>query len=825
MPILRWMGRSGLRLTLFVALCFFVYHVVSEIRLLGGGDPSFLQRLDLTALDLEFQHRGPRPPEDWKVVVVAADERSIRKLGRLPWSRAVHADLTEKLAEQGVASIAFDMTFEDDTESEAVRASRAAEEARRTAPVVDAIGALGGQLPTVELAARLARASGDARLAKVAPGLVRATEELGRAREGLQQYLATTTGTAAISVEDQRFAEGLRSAGNAVIGVFAHSRLEAEAAGPDALVRSMHLLRTATISELVTDGEQGVSMIRPDSREAFETGVYRRFYGAQAPAAAIAEAARGFGTINAFPDADGVYRRVPLVSAIKGQGALLPTLALSAVAVALGEPIEVVAAEGDASPHAVRVGPLYAELELAGTVTLDWYGGLEADQMPIVSIADVLDGTAPAELIGGRIAFVAATAVGTYDQRVTAFGTSVPGVVVHATLAQNIIDGQHRIRPRFVIAIELLVFLLIGLISGLALPRLGPLAQMGVAVLLAAGWILVDRYLFFEIGWVMTVLLPVIQVFTTLIVIASWRYLVEEREKRKTKAAFRQYLSPSVMEQVLQNPEEYLKLGGRRSEATVLFSDIRGFTTFSEGLSPEALGELLNRYMTPMTDLVFAHGGTLDKYIGDAVMAFWGAPIAQQDHAVRACKTALRMMEKVQVLNVELEQAKLPRIAIGIGLSSGPMTIGNMGSADHFSYTALGDRVNLGSRLEGQTKEYGVDIIISDATHELVKDVMFCRELGHLRVKGKSEPVRIFELVSDRPLSIEKRGFVDAFHEGLAQFRARDFGGAIASFERARERAGERGDKTTEDYLVQCEIYRKDPPPADWDGVRTATAK
>lgn len=819
MPILRWLAKSGLRLTLLVALLFFGFHVLGELRLLAGGDPSFLQRLDLTALDLTFRHRGPRPPEAWGVVVAAADERSIRKLGRMPWSRSVHAELTDKLAAAGAASIAFDITFEADTESPEVRLARRAAEAERLEPVSSAVQRLGAGLPVLESTRRLVGPGKTARALDEALGGVRASHE------GLTSFLAAETSTDGVTAEDLRFAEALSNAGNVVIGVFAHSRVEAEAAGPGALDASLRLLSTATISELVTDAEGGVSMIRDDSAQAFETGIYRRFYGVQAPEAVIAQAARGFGTINAFPDVDGVYRRVPLISAIKGRGVLVPSLALAAVSAAAGEPIEVVAAEGDPSPHAVRIGPLTTELELAGAVMLDWYGGFEPEEMPIVSIADVLDGTAPAELINGKIVFVAATAVGTYDQRVTAMGASVPGVIVHATLAQNLIDGRHRIRPRFVVGLELLVFLAVGALAGLLLPRLGALAQIGVAALLALSWLLVVRYVFFEVGWVVTVMLPMMQVLTSLIVIASWRYLVEEREKRKTRAAFRQYLSPSVMDQVLQHPEEYLKLGGRRSEATVLFSDIRGFTSFSEALSPEALGELLNRYMTPMTDLVFAHGGTLDKYIGDAVMAFWGAPIPQADHAVRACKTALRMIEKVHVLNVELDQAQLPRIAIGIGLSSGPMTIGNMGSADHFSYTALGDRVNLGSRLEGQTKEYGVDIIISAATFELVKDVMYCRELGHLRVKGKNEPVLIYELISDRPLSIDRRAFVDLFHQALAAFRARDFAGALGLFELARERAGERGDKTTEDYVVECKHLLAHPPPADWDGVRTATGK
>jgi len=801
MAPLRWLGRSALRITLLIALLFFAFHVYGELRTLSGGEPGFLQRLELTALDLKFRHRGARPPAAWGVAVIGADEKAVRRIGRLPWSRAVHAEITEKLTAAGAAAVAFDMTFEEPGLPGPVAPE----------PVVIANAALASADPVLARAA--AQRGSDAQM-KQAAG------QVATAHQALDAYLART---ATAVGEDARFADALATSANVVIGVLAHSRLEADAIGRASLDRSLALVAGSTISELVSEGD--AAYIRPDSRQAFETGIYRRFFGISAPVEPLALTARAFGTINAFPDADGVYRRVPLVAAIKDKGVLVPTLALSAVSVAAGEPIEVVAIEGDASPQAVRVGPIYTEVELGGNATLDWYGGFSADEMPIFSAADVLDGTLPEGAVDGRIAFVAATAVGTYDQRVTPFGTSVPGVVVHATLAQNLIDGRHRIRPRWVIVLELAAFFAIALICGLILPRLGALTQIAVAGLIALGWVLVDRYVLFEAGWVVNTVLPVLQVGVTLMAVASWRFLVEEAEKRKTKQAFRQYLSPAVMDQVLQNPEEYLKLGGKRCDATVLFSDIRGFTTFSEALSPEDLGSLLNRYMTPMTDLVFEHGGTLDKYIGDAVMAFWGAPIPQDDHAVRASRTALRMIEKVDALNIELEKAGLPRIAIGIGLSSGPMTIGNMGSADHFSYTALGDRVNLGARLEGQTKDYGVDIILSEASYALVKEVMHCRELGSLRVKGKLEPVRIYQLVSDQPLSEQKRAFVDTFHLGLKQFRARQFTEAIASFEKAVELAGDRGDKTSEDYVDLCHDLIENPPPAVWDGVRVATAK
>lgn len=323
---------------------------------------------------------------------------------------------------------------------------------------------------------------------------------------------------------------------------------------------------------------------------------------------------------------------------------------------------------------------------------------------------------------------------------------------------------------------------------------------------------------------VVTTMVPMAQVFMTLLGITLWRFLAEEREKRRTKQAFQRYLAPAVMEQVLTNPEEFLRLGGRKYDATVLFSDIRGFTTMSERLSPEALGRLLNLYMTPMTNLVFEHGGTLDKYIGDAVMAFWGAPLVQSDHPVRACRTALQMIETVGELNQKFVAEGLPEIAIGIGLATGPMTIGNMGSDDFFAYTALGDRVNLGARLEGQTKDYGVEIIISEDCFLQAKDVMSCRELGSIQVKGKLEPVKIYELLGEGELSKELNDFVQVFHLGLGAFRERRWGDAMRCFEKANE-LREGGDKTSLDYIQQCKAFEVNPPPANWSGIKVALSK
>lgn len=830
MRFLRWIAGSGLRVTMTIALALAVYHAVSALRVLGGGHLDFVQRLELTALDLKIQARGARPPATWRVAVAAFDEKALQAFGPPPWSRALHARLVDRLTELGAASIAFDVTFEQPArgsggtnEIEAL----AAEAGLWLAPARLAAGQ-----GRVEEVARALRSLEKMRSMKsaVAPlvdPLRRALADSRAARASIERFQKELRDAASREDPDERFARSLARSGRVVLGVIALGEPEAGSLrlehGGEA--RAVKLLATSTITEVLRVGPDGLRYVIPDSRALIECSLCRIFFGVEAPAERLARATPHFGLINVIPDEDGRYRTVSLVNAIHGAGVLLPALALKAVEVATGSNIEVIGAADDPALQAIRVADRTVETELGTATTLDWYGRFNASELPIFSVADVLSGTVAPALVKDRVIFVAATAVGTHDQRVTPLERAVPGVYVHATLAQNLLDGRHLIRPRWIELLEVLLILAIGVISGLLMTRVGVIGQVLSAAGLAAAWILLDQLVFFERGLLVDTVLPLAQIFLTLLGVALWAFLVERRERWRTRQAFARYLAPRVMEQVLGHPEEYLRLGGRRYEATVLFSDIRGFTTISEALSPEDLGLLLNRYMTPMTNIVFELEGTLDKYIGDAVMAFWGAPIEQPDHALRACRAALQMIRTVETLNVELEAAKLPRIAIGIGLSSGPMTIGNMGSEDHLAYTALGDRVNLGSRLEGQTKDYGVDIILSEATWLLVREQMGCRELGALRVKGKNQPVRIFQLLGERAEVASRLPFVESFHAGLAAFRRRGWDEAVEHFTRARALSGVHGDKCSDRYIAWCMEYKESPPPPDWDGVHVATSK
>jgi adenylate cyclase len=278
-----------------------------------------------------------------------------------------------------------------------------------------------------------------------------------------------------------------------------------------------------------------------------------------------------------------------------------------------------------------------------------------------------------------------------------------------------------------------------------------------------------------------------------------------------------------VVEEMLKNPDK-LKLGGEKKDLTVLFSDIRGFTSISERMTPEGLVKFLNEYLTKMTDLVFKYDGLLDKYMGDAIMAIWGAPLDQPDHVRRACLTALDMVEELHRLQKKWSAEGMPFLNIGIGVNAGPMVVGNMGSDRRFDYTVMGDSVNLGSRLEGLNKTYGTNILASEMTFEKVKEEFLGRELDLVRVKGKDRPVKIYELLSlVKTASADQQALAGDFHDALVEYRKRNWDRAREGFQAVLAKFPHDGPAKL--YLERCETLSKNPPPADWDGVYTMTTK
>jgi adenylate cyclase len=368
---------------------------------------------------------------------------------------------------------------------------------------------------------------------------------------------------------------------------------------------------------------------------------------------------------------------------------------------------------------------------------------------PHISLVDIARGNFDKEAVKGKIVIVAVTAIGTFDQRVTPFTPIAPGVEVHAAAIQSMVTGDALLRNRDFMLIEMLVAIILALLLGVLYRAVGLLWGVIVTLGFCGIWAGAVYVLFLSHNWFHQIPIQG-QIILTWAGITLYGYLTEGREKAQLKKEFSTVLAPTVVDQLLKNPA-LAGLGGDERELTVMFSDIRGFTSMSEKMTPEGLTQFLNEYLTPMTDILIQRQGTLDKYMGDAIMAFWGAPIAQADHAARACLAALDMMDKLHQLQAKWHKEGKPEIDIGIGLNTGLMRVGFMGSERMRNYTLLGDNVNLGSRLEGINKSYKTNIIVSEFTYEAAKDAVYGRVIDAVRVKGKLAGRRRRRRTSSRP--------------------------------------------------------------------------
>jgi adenylate cyclase len=519
----------------------------------------------------------------------------------------------------------------------------------------------------------------------------------------------------------------------------------------------------------------------------------------------IAAGAIGAGAINDFRDDDGVRRRMPL--AIEYGGHEYMSLGLAVALYDLGQPRGTSYVVGAPTMEA---GGRTLPVTYAASLSLDVLG---KGELPRVSAGDVLAGTAPQSALAGKLAFVGLT-FATYDKVSTALDPAADGIELHATVAENVLSGR-LMRLAGPLATFVAALLLCAIVIGAQLRRIRRRAWVPPLVALAAivGYVVIAQ-LAFGRGTILTVGAPIAAAATVLVAASIGGLATEGREKAHLRAMFSRYVSRTVVDRILADPAR-AKLGGERKELTVLFSDIRGFSAFAEGMGPEALASFLGEYLTPMTDLVLESGGTLDKYIGDAVMALWAAPVDLPDHAARACEVALRMQEELVGLNRRWKIAGKPEIAIGIGINTGAMAVGNMGTAARFDYTVLGDQVNLGSRLEALTKEYGVDILVGEGTRAAAGDGFVFREIDMVRVKGRAGAAPVYELVGRAGTARVDARFGDA----LAAYRKRDFAAARTAF------AALADDPAAETMAARCAILAAAPPPDDWDGVYDQRSK
>ncbi len=557
-------------------------------------------------------------------------------------------------------------------------------------------------------------------------------------------------------------------------------------------------------------------------RDAFKPlvpGELAAGYGANL--ATFQRAAQGAGFFNMRADADGTARRMHLVAPY-GDGYFL-ALSASALRVAFGgDPLRAGVesanrfGRGYGTPW-VEVGGLRVPLSADGSVYVPYRAG---SPFPYVSAAQVLAGKAPVSQLENRIVLVGSTAPGLTDLRVTPFSSTFPGVEIHAHLIAGMLDGATRSTPPWSGDARVAAVLVLGALLTVVLLRYGPLLGLAAtAALLAA--LLAAYAAAWKHLWVVPMAAPMLAVFGLYALNTAYGFFAESRSKRQMTKLFGQYVPPELAAEMSQDPAHYT-MEGQSREMSVLFSDIRGFTDFSEKLPPAELAEVLNAYLSTMTRIVQQERGTIDKYIGDAIMAFWNAPVDLADHAARAVRTALAMQAALPQLNREFAARNWPEVKIGVGVNTGRMSVGNMGSEFRMSYTVMGDAVNLGSRLEGITKQYGVGILVTRPTVEADPEHAFMK-IDDVRVKGKEKPVAIYE-----PLG-EKAGLTEAVRQAAADFEAayalyqkQDWAGAEAALAVLNARAPR---KLYDIYLERIAHFRGAPPPADWDGVFVYTTK
>ncbi len=724
-------------------------------------DFKFLRLVELKTLDLRIASRGDLKPGG-ETVIAVIDEKSLSELGRWPWPRTTIAQLVRKLKKNGAKAVGFDIVFSE--------------------PDINT------NLKTIDALSAEIKRSGVSH-----SGVI---DLLRRKRAGADT--------------DVILASSIKDTGNVTLGYFFHFARK----GSDQELAHLTEQRIAQNARRIENSRY--SMVNSTSGKPSDVFLPHAF-APEANISVLSAAGRNSGYFNALPDSDGSNRWSPLVIAF--QNNYYSSLAVSLVQSYLDFPNLSLNLEPFGAKSVV-IDDIVVPTDESGQLLINYMGPPQT--FPHYSIADILADRLPKDTFSGKIVLVGATAIGIYDLRVTPFSSTFPGVEIHANVIDNILHRNFLIHSSVTRFIDVCAIILFGLILGLLIPRLRPLTGMVAAFLMIVAFVVINFFVFFSFNTWLNLIYPLITMATIYLGITIYHYFKEEREKKKIRGAFQYYLTSSVINEMLKDPDK-LKLGGDKKDLTVLFSDIRGFTTISEKLTPEALVALLNEYLTTMTNQVFHHDGLLDKYMGDAIMAVFGAPLDQPDHALRASRTALAMMEELHKLQEKWKAEGRPVFDIGVGLNSGDMVVGNMGSEMRFDYTVMGDMVNLGSRLEGINKEYGTNIIISEFTYEKVKDAMCCRELDGVRVKGKLKPVKIYELLGEKKNEAAFKDLLEGFARGLALYREAKWDEAIAAFEGVL--ALRPGDYPSKMYVERCKNLKENPPPEPWDGVFVMTKK
>ncbi len=690
-----WLGKTKNIQTLGLALSSVI---TLSVGLLSWIEPDALvtpfRRIESATIDFRFRaFRGPRLATR-DIVVVAVDEKSIKEIGRWPWSRATQARVVDGIAGDGAKVIGLDIIYSEPEIAEIQR--------------------------TLKETLEGARAAG-------APASV----------QGLLDRK--------LKDADAKFVRSLAKAGNVVLALpLIVPESEAPCREPMRVPPPGYVRRN-----------QFMMVKQASSGEALEPVCAK---DAAVPLRSFADAAAGLGSVYTLPDRDGVTRYEYLAVQYGDDHDYYPSFGLEVARLYLGLPrdrVSLTLGEG------VRLGDRLIPTDQKARMLINHVGPQQSFQY--ISATDVIHGRVSRGTFTGKAVFVGTAALGTYDQKTTPFSANFPGVEKNVTVAENIIERQFLEKSVYAEPLDLALILLFGFGLGAALPRLRALSGAAAASAAFFGYAAVAQYLFTHEGLLVAVVYPLFTIALVFVSVTVLRFMTEEKQAKEVRAMFSSYVSPRIVEELIKDPAK-ARLGGQRKELTMLFSDVKGFTTFCEQHPPEQVVPLLNEYLTAMTEVVFHWNGTLDKFIGDAVVAFWGAPIEQPNHVELALKCALHMRRRLGELQEGWKASGSPVLDSGIGINTGEVLVGNIGAeGKKMDYTMIGDHVNLAARAEGLTRRFSVAVVITENTAARLKSLLDTarvrdelgsigrvelRRLATVKVKGKVEPVGMYGLAS-----------------------------------------------------------------------------
>ncbi len=786
--------------------------VLASLTLVGQRHPQFAQwgltrflnKLETSWYDFKFKTRQPQRAEG--VMVARIDDLSLQRFGRWPWTRAVYKEILDLLFEKGASVVAFDAVFsEPEYRTDYVRSY----------------------------------------LNVPPPGQSKSLVELLPLKPEQVDLLSTNFPL----VGDQIFANAITENPRTVLGYIWE--------GKDACSKDSFEVDLANLSRhgIFAEGQAALN------GESVKTLQVPTFLCPVANRPVIQKDAQFQGFFNSFPGEDGIFRKAQLLlsfyppavpaesrewmdSRLFQELVFFPSLSLAALAAHWESPGMRVEMGADDHGRGVRkiflerkgLSPLEIQTQGDASFLLNFYGSQR--HKPFAPIAEFSLGNIegdlsqaefqthykldPLEPLKNQIVVIGPTALGVYDLRPNSVQEDALGVYLHATAIGRLLELAKDPSSPFEIKKlslrhSLFLIWILGFLFSFLLMRARALWGALLTVVGMLGLLLIDFVVFSRLAVATDAVAVVNTVVALFLAIFAYKYLTEERDRAFVKQAFEKYVSPEIVGAILEDPKK-LNLGGQRKELSVLFSDIRGFTAFSEKMNASELAKFLNGYLSPMTDVILGTRGTIDKYVGDAIMAIFGAPVDDPLHPTHAVKAALGMLKKLAELKVIWAKAGLPEVEIGVGINTGEMSVGNMGSDRIFSYTVMGDAVNLGSRLEGLTKEYGVHLIVSEFTRKHLGEAFVLRELDQVKVKGKKEAVRIFEVLAVSGESVPE--WLPSFNSALQDYYSGHFAKALEVFNQLSSL-----DPPSKIFLRRCELLLKSPPGMGWDGTWTMTSK